>query len=84
MNNRFNSRIYIISTIQNISYIVGSIEVISIFSEITVVIGHSSSSMCLTDSRSLQMHVTVCEYLVRTHVCVGMGVYVYIQRAIAC
>ena len=33
------------------------------FSEITVIIGHSSS-MCLTDKIFLQTHVTFCEYLV--------------------
>ena len=36
MNNQFNYRIYKVSIIQNISYVVASIKVISIFSEITL------------------------------------------------
>ena len=62
MNNQFNNRIYNISIIQNISYVVESIKVI-IFSEITLVIG-PSCSMCLTDRTFLQTHVTFYEYLV--------------------
>ena len=60
MNNRFDNISNNVSIIQNISYIdLGHIH----FSEITVVIGHSSS-MCLTDEIFLQTHVTFCEYLV--------------------
>ena len=60
MNNRFDNISNNVSIIQNISYIdLGHIH----FSEITVVIGHSSS-MCLTDKIFLQTHVTFCEYLV--------------------
>ena len=63
MNNQFNNIIDNISIIQNISYIVASIKVNIHFSEITVVIGHSSS-ICLIDRIFLQTHVTFCEYLV--------------------
>ena len=61
MNNQFNNRTDNISIIQNISYVVVSIKVISIFLKYySAIIGHSSS-MCLT---FLQTHVTFCECLV--------------------
>ena len=63
-NNQFNNRIYNISIIQSIFYVVASIIVISIFFwNNSVVIGHSSS-IYLTDRIFLQTHVTFCEYLV--------------------
>ena len=49
--------------IENISYVVASIKVISIFFNNSGVMGHSSS-ICLTDRIFLQTHVTFCEYLV--------------------
>ena len=61
MNNRFDNISDNISIVQNSSYIVVSIKSIH-FSEITVVVGHSSS-MCLTDQIFLQTHVTFCECL---------------------
>ena len=48
MNNQFNNRIVNISIVQNNSYVVASIKVMSFLGNNSVVIGHSSS-ICLTD-----------------------------------
>ena len=57
MYNQFNNRNYNISIIQNVSYVVTIIEVISIFLKIfffVILIGHSSS-MCFIDRIVLQI-----------------------------
>ena len=57
-NNWFNNISYNISTLQNTSYIVTRRKVIHIFSEITLVIGHSSS-VWLTDRAFIQISVSM-------------------------